>query len=336
MASLIQTEPIETLHGLEALRDEWDRLLLTCPSATPFQHPEWLIPWWRHLGQGRLRVLVMRMAGRLCGLAPLYEKDAELTFLGSGVSDYLDLILDPSVELLGTEVFLGYLAEMDGWGTCRLEELRPGSPLLGVRAPHGLRAECLAGEVCLRGKLPATVDEFRKLHPMSGACGSKRLFRKLNKRGLKVQAAESQNDVSAAMGALFRLHAKRWASVGQTGVLQGAGMRAFHEEAAQGFFRKGMMALLTIIVDGQEVAALYGFESRGTFYAYLTGYDPEFSRLSPGKLVLLSAAERCIERGVEVFDLMRGSEKYKYDWDPVESRNSTLIIKNEKKSRRNL
>lgn len=333
MSLIIRTEQVETIEALEALRDEWDSLLLTSSGVTPFQHPEWLIPWWRHLGQGRLCVLALRIAGRLCGLAALYEKEGELAFLGTGVSDYLGLILDPSIELLGTEAFFQHLARNDGWSSCRLEELRPRSPLLSMRAPYGLSAEFQPGEVCLRVKLPETVAEFRKLHGRSGADGSKRLWRKFFNRGLRMEAAESVPGADHSLDMLFKLHAKRWESVGQNGVLQGPGMRAFHGEAVQGFLKKGMLALLTLVFEEREIAVLYGFECRGTFHAYITGYDPEFSRLSPGKLILLWAAERAIERGISEFDLMRGTEKYKYTWGPVESRNSTLIIQNAKKTR---
>lgn len=336
MPFIIQTEPVDTLEGLEALRPEWDRLLVSCRGATPFQHPEWVIPWWRHLGQGRLLVLALRVAGRLCGLAPLYEKDGEIAFLGSGISDYLGPILDASSELVASEAFFSYLAEREDWSLCRLEELRPQCALLSMRTPHGLRAERLAGEVCLKLNLPPTVAEFKKVHGISGKCSTKRKWRQLFARGLKTRAVETTSDVCGALDAVFTLHEKRWSAAGQKGVLQGREIRAFHEEAAKGFFNKGMLGIFTLILEGREIAALYGFKSRGTFYAYIIGYDPEFAQVSPGKLMLLSSVERCIEDGISEFDLMRGAEKYKYSLGPLESRNSTLVIQNAKKDRRTL
>ncbi len=46
---------LERLGDLDALRREWRLLWQRCPTATPFQSPDWLIPWWRRYGDGRLR-----------------------------------------------------------------------------------------------------------------------------------------------------------------------------------------------------------------------------------------------------------------------------------------
>jgi CelD/BcsL family acetyltransferase involved in cellulose biosynthesis len=58
------------------------------------------------------------------------------------------------------------------------------------------------------------------------------------------------------------------------------------------------------------------------------GFDPDFSELSPGRLMLLSVAEDCITRGVAGMDFLRGSENYKYDWSPKETKNYTMLITN--------
>jgi CelD/BcsL family acetyltransferase involved in cellulose biosynthesis len=39
------------------------------PGATPFQHPDWLLPWWRHIGGGVLFVIAIQDGGEL---APFY------------------------------------------------------------------------------------------------------------------------------------------------------------------------------------------------------------------------------------------------------------------------
>src|SRR3546814_3057622 len=60
-----------TLQQLEGLRADWQDLWSRDPTATPFQAPEWLISWWRHLGGGELLPVDTRRDGRLVGLAPL-------------------------------------------------------------------------------------------------------------------------------------------------------------------------------------------------------------------------------------------------------------------------
>ena len=60
----------------------------------------WLLPWWRNFGSNDLTVIVSREGDRIDAIAPLYilrddESDESLgMFLGTGISDYLDVIGD--------------------------------------------------------------------------------------------------------------------------------------------------------------------------------------------------------------------------------------------------
>lgn len=325
---LIDTEVIGTVEGLHAIRQEWDSLLEACPDSTPFQSYEWLAAWWKRFGQGRLITLGMRVAGRLCGLAPLYEHNGEVLFIGSGVSDYTGVLLEPSIEVLGAEALFNHLAVCVGWSLCRLKDLRASCSLLAVKPSHGLRALLVPGEICLCVDLLSTVEEFRKIHGRAGKCGSKRSWRRLEARGIKVEMAVDEAEAVSFMDTLFLLHSKKWEAVGKSGVLQGPEIRAFHEEAALGFQKKGMLRLYRMVLEGRELAVFYGFVHRRRFYAYLMGYDHDFSKLSPGILMLLSVAEDCITQGIQEIDFLRGGEKYKYDWAPRETRNYTLLITN--------
>src|SRR5437868_940235 len=96
------TEIIDSLAGLESLAGEWSRLHACCPRATPFQSPQWLVPWTRHLfGGGRILAIAIRDGGVLVGFAPLFCWGIEkrtISFLGAGISDYGDLLFAPGLE----------------------------------------------------------------------------------------------------------------------------------------------------------------------------------------------------------------------------------------------
>ncbi|MDB6125607.1 MAG: hypothetical protein JWQ71_4600, partial [Pedosphaera sp.] len=67
----LQTEEITSLKDLEEIREEWFELLTRCPTATPFQSPEWLLPWCHCLGPQETLVVLFRHEERLVGLVPL-------------------------------------------------------------------------------------------------------------------------------------------------------------------------------------------------------------------------------------------------------------------------
>src|SRR4051812_39458191 len=88
-------EQVETTERLVGLRDEWASLWSNSPDATPFQHPAWLISWWLVLGAGELRVTAIRERQTLIGLVPLFRNGGPEIMLGSGVTDYLEVLLGP-------------------------------------------------------------------------------------------------------------------------------------------------------------------------------------------------------------------------------------------------
>jgi CelD/BcsL family acetyltransferase involved in cellulose biosynthesis len=99
-------QDITTLHALERLVPEWEKLYAQAPHATPFQSPHWLMPWWKHLGRGTLATIAVRCVatGELVALAPLYVHVdpctgmRQLFPIGIATSDYLDVLVRPSWE----------------------------------------------------------------------------------------------------------------------------------------------------------------------------------------------------------------------------------------------
>jgi len=147
-----------SLEPLEALRDAWSALCDRSPRATPFQRPEWLLPWWRTFQPGEPWVLAIRREGRLTALGPflLYTKDGRRTvaFCGGGISDYCDVVTDPEGEDEAVAVLLAHLeSQRDRWETGDFEPIPDGSPLL-----RGAHAEPL--DVCPFLALPERVEDL--------------------------------------------------------------------------------------------------------------------------------------------------------------------------------
>src|SRR5690606_26996289 len=146
-ASLEVTE-VTSGRELEALRPEWDALWQRCPDATPFQSPDWLLAWWNHLGRGELLALILHHRGRLVGMAPLFidsvntaERDSSVRpvlVLGTGVTDHLDILVEPELAEPAAAAVLAHLgADAARWDVLDLHQLRPGAALLRAALPAG-------------------------------------------------------------------------------------------------------------------------------------------------------------------------------------------------------
>lgn len=230
MASLINTcarlelEVVDAAARLEALRPEWAALWRRCPAATVFQSPEWLLPWWRHLGEGALAALALRVDGRLRALAPLYIRTADdgrrrAALLGEGVSDTLDVLAEPPLERMAAAETLAWLArEWRRWDDCELQPLRAGSPLLEARE------EALSGEVAEREPCPVLM--LSKGATELEDCIPAPMFRNL---AYYMRRARTAGEVSferadaatlnPIFGSFLHLHSARWAEQGLPGAL---------------------------------------------------------------------------------------------------------------------
>jgi CelD/BcsL family acetyltransferase involved in cellulose biosynthesis len=317
---------------LDALRMEWGSLWERCPWATPFQAPEWQLPWWRHLGGGTLRVLTLRHGSRLVGLAPFFIHGArgaprELSLMGIGHSDYEDILLDPAIAPIGMRQLVGSLAEWGSeWDTAVLHDVRAGSPLLEAVGIPALRVEVRPSSVCPVVPLPETRDELegrvtprhrRKLH-----LSRNRIARSGGAR-FEVATTESWAEL---LEWLFRLHEARWRSRGESGVTADERVRRMHREIVPAFLVRGVLRLAALRLRGMIAAVFYGFAWRGRLYCYLSGIDLGLQYYSPGTALLRFVIERAIDEGMREVDLLRGQEPYKYLWGAVDHRNYDLVL----------
>lgn len=322
---------LDGYHALPALRASWQALGDCCPWTTPFQRPEWLMPWVQHFGPTDPWLLVAHAEDRLVGLVPLfrYQRDASrvLALLGAGISDYVDALIAPGWE---RAVLAAVVAQLEArrahWDMCELDDLRLASPLVtlvpgvtrGLQAgvlPVGWTAQLGPCNVCPVLPLPPYRARLAQHVPERHLARFRRYLRRARREGaLCLQRATEARDVPPLLDGLFRLHGASWQRRGGPGVLDGAVMRSFHTEAAAGFAARNALALYGLWLDDHLIACLYGFHEGRTMYLYLGGFDPDWSHLNPGTLSVGLAIEDLIQRGMSRLDFLRGSEPHKYWW----------------------
>jgi len=133
--------------------------------------------------------------------------------------------------------------------------------------------------------------------------------------------------IDAVMDELFLLHEKRWRSRGEDGVCADPAVQAFHRDAARALADCGMLRLYRLSIGDRIAAVYYGFTHRVHSYAYLGGFDPELTRLSPGAQILQYALAEAIAEGAREFQFLRGGESYKYAWGAVDRWNRARTLR---------
>lgn len=308
----MKIDVISEFSQLESLAADWMDLCRRSPGTTPFQTPMWLLPWWRAFGSDELVVITGREGVRLDSLAPLtILRDADSgeslgLFLGTGISDYLDVV--GSADALFDQI---------GWLDCQVwdfQQLRPTSPLLAAQIPRGWSEETLDQDACPILSLSEANKDFEGLISPHFRKKIRYYRRALERAGEVRYEAASPENLDEFLQALFELHRARWQQKNMEGVLGDDVVQQFQREVARGMLETDALRMYAIRLDGRIVAIFYGFALGRTVYYYLSGYDPQYERLSIGTLLVAHAIEEAIAHGAHTFDFLRGAEEYKYSW----------------------
>lgn len=302
----LEVEEIRDAKVLAALAPEWTSLCERSIS-TPFQRPEWLLPWARQFGSAIL-ARSLRRDGRLVGLLPLVVVDdtfgRRLMPVGVGHSDYLDGIV--ASDLSAADV-PRLLAGLETWGTVELPQLPAHSRLLAMPTPAEWTDDVGEGERCpvlaIRSALPKNMS------------GNLRYYRRRAERaGVSAMVATRPEEVRPALVALFRLHAARWARRGVESVFADAATREFLHAAADGLAAAGMLRLHVLRLGSRSVAAMLAAAAANCLYVYNVAFDPEMEALGLGSVLFGQAIDAAAAEGTETCDFLRGQEAYKYHW----------------------
>ncbi|MGZ7032441.1 MAG: GNAT family N-acetyltransferase [Thermoanaerobaculia bacterium] len=209
----MEVEVIEQTDRLEAISEEWDDLWRRDPNSTPFQSPHWLLPWWRTFGTDRLFTIGGRENGSLEAMAPLYilsdEESGETLgiFLGTGITDYLDVLLAPGASM---EAIVDVMTRNGTCATWDLQQLRPVSPLLRATPPDGWSESSDEQDACPVLRIDGAGDDLQSLLSTHSRKKLRYYRRSLEREGALSFEQPSAESLQTFMTALFDLHAARW------------------------------------------------------------------------------------------------------------------------------
>ena len=303
-------------ESFESIRERWEDILPRCATDTVFVTPWWQKTWWDNFGEGYCaRILSISDGGGLLGIAPLMARDGALTFLGDkDLSDYFDFIVPRQHVSRFYPALCEYLHGLE-WQTLDLDSVPRGSPTLErlprLAADLGWDVEVEEEQTTPLVALPDTWEGFLSNLRKKDRHELRRKLRRLDREGSHCQfAAYDQDDPDASMRKFFAL--LRASRPDKEEFLTPERERFFMDVARESASRD-RFRLYFLEVGGAEVAACICFDYGGAFLLYNSGYDPAYSNLSVGLLNKALSIKTAIEEGREVFNFLKGNERYKYN-----------------------
>jgi CelD/BcsL family acetyltransferase involved in cellulose biosynthesis len=332
MPEPVRVRILRSTAELERFAPAWRALWEADPHATPFQHPSWLLPWWRQFGQAErhstelhssLRAAALSRGPEPIGLLPLYiypeprTGERKLLSLGVGTTDYLGGVFRPECTARDIRGALDLLAEDTGWDRLDVLQLRAGSRLAETfgampEAQQFAAAPCWRTSAVPISKLPAKL----RRHVM--------YYRNRAARSGELSLEFSNAATLPAMfDDLVRLHTQRWQQSSEPGIFADPRMIAWHREALPELEAAGLLRLCALRRSGETLATAYALSdpvvradqgAGRAEYVYITAYSVDHANLRPGTILLALAMEQAANEGVATIDMLRGDEGYKQLW----------------------
>ncbi len=313
-------------------REEWEKLCEECTFCTPFQYPQWLISWWKYFGGSDLKAVSIRDGEKLIALGLFYiykefDGNRKCCLLGTGISDYLDIVTVSGKEAQCSEIFYNYLIEIQSqWDECDFQDIRMGSPFFNELIKKK-NIELMPCNVCLFKVLDTAERDILYQVPKKLRNNIRRALKKLDIAGQWEFIEEHENRTNEALQNLFILHSARWESKRDTGVLNNEKVQAFHLESSELLIQKDMLKIFTLKLKSKVIATYYVLLHKRRGYAYLGGFDPLMEEFSPGVVSLYCVISELLKDGYACIDFLRGEEPYKKYWNMSRSLNYRMTIK---------
>lgn len=317
----LRLRELRSLAEAESIREAWRALCLADRSATPFQTWEWNQGLAQYEARRvRPRILVGEdPAGRVVGIAPLCLRRSGLPgfqlleFIGSHVSDYVDLICQESWRDAFAQRVLEWIDRNREWRILHFKNYA-GNSLDRFESDGGFAIRPI--ETCAFVTLPASLEEYeRKILHKKLLANIRRQTRVLSGEGsLQLSASQTTSELRDDLATLFDLHQRRQRSKGERGKFFDARWRESFLATSLALFGDGRVKLGTLRVGGRPIACAYNLRIGDQEHGMMLGMDPEADRLSPGSVIIHWMIGEAIRDGMRNFGFGRGSESYKSRW----------------------
>ncbi|CCV14282.1 GNAT family N-acetyltransferase [Mesorhizobium sp. STM 4661] len=321
----VGTERLEIIRSadrLAAVEAEWMHLWHRTDGLI-FQSHAWVSAWWSTVAdrdQRALRIGLVWNGDRLVAVVPLaIGKRKGLRFLewaASSYTDYGDIVVAPECSLSALRDLWAQLCDAGGFDLAFLNRLLPDAAARKIFAPGA------SSGIRLRPNHREEVSYRVAGSWKSGAAwfeDQSKKTRQNYRRGIKT--LEEAGEVK------FRLLAPdeplqpvldRLSALKRGWLTERSRESQLFEEGTpvlaalvDVLARAGVLRIFVLECNGAMIAVSINFVQRQVMMAFVTTYDPDFSRASPGIILIMDYVQWSIDHGLSLVDFLCGGESFK-------------------------
>jgi CelD/BcsL family acetyltransferase involved in cellulose biosynthesis len=304
------------LEEIERLEPRWRELYAADSRANFFlcweymhaclatEKTPWVVLGVRE-GNGPYLAFLALNCGRFPAIGPTVNR--ELCLAGIPRSDYTGMLAVPGGEARVVPLLARHIDALP-WDNFTLNDYSDEriAMLVGEFSPSRYTTTLSAPTPSPYVELPATWDEYIASRSFATKRTLRAKVRKIEALpGYRFRFAPPE-EAAEAIDVLLRINSARWKKNLEK-------RRRIFGDLFRRCYDSGRFVVATIH-DGETLLAAQGSflePSSKTLLGYMMGYNPEFSRLSPGAVLVALSIRHAIENGFRHYDFARGGEDFK-------------------------
>ena len=324
-----------------ALEGEWNDAVARAAIRHPFVRHEWVRMWWEAFAADaqQLSIFVVRHDSRICAIAPLMFERAQmygmpvrrLRFLQNDHTPRTDVVISAHEDDSYRALWHAMQDAAPRWDVLQLSQL-PGDShsrdtFRRLAAAEGRQTGVWESGAAPYLRLSSTFDGY-----MNGLSGKFRQNLR-NRLGRLSHLGEPTLEVLAEPDAIRagkadaqRLEDSGWKSIEGTAIASDASVQRFYTLLIERANECPWLRLLFLSVGGRRIATSYAAVYANTLFLLKTGYDPEFAKCSPFKLLTYFALRHAFEQGYDEFDFLGDTEPWKLEWTSTTRPHDWLFV----------
>jgi CelD/BcsL family acetyltransferase involved in cellulose biosynthesis len=312
MAADRRVTVVDVVEKIDPIEAEWSQLAHRT-QAGPFAYPGWFLAWWEGFGSGKLLAFVARREGRLVGLVPMELRRGALRSPANAHTPTFDLLAadDDARRALADAIF------SQGARTVKLGPI--GGAAASLRLLEGAaRAAGYRSLVRPVGRAPyirlgSEVDAHERALSRNLRHDVRRRTRRLCEAGtVSVEVSDGAARLEELLEEGFDVERKSWKGGAGTAIADDVRARRFYLGLSRWAAASGWLRLAFLRLDGRAIAFQLDLEMPPAYYSLKIGYDPDYERFSPGKLLTYSMVVRAVAAGASTYELLGTDEPWKY------------------------
>ncbi|HFD33166.1 MAG TPA: GNAT family N-acetyltransferase [Gammaproteobacteria bacterium] len=326
---------IASVQEIADSRDQWNSLVLSMELPSVFLTWDWITTWMTYFGKKyKVFILFIHDGEELVGILPLAQRIMRFdnSFFSLNViticgglelyPDHLDIIHSKSsdVKLIVEQILKFLVQKLTVWDLIYFPYLAEEGALCSYLQSHdseGFRissARIMAPFIVNEDGFNYFFKKFKRKKRYNLKRERKKLFLMPNVRMKTIDDNSDEVDLDKALDELFRLHELRTQKKGILSTFAGRKIRAFHRDIIHRFYENGWLRLHFIEENHHPFAVAYGFVFAGRYSYYQSGMNPEWERLSPGKVLISEIIKNEFDKEISEFDFLGGENRYKTFW----------------------